>query len=241
MKKILLIQYRTDDSAPYERNGILKIAGELAEFKALNSVLEDLEWDNPKKLLDGFDGVILGGSGELYFSIHENKEGEEKFLRSQKNTVPVVEYIIENDIPTLGICFGHQMLGKTLGTEVVRDQSQSKSGSHKVNLSDHGKNDKLFKDFPEDFYVQYGHKDSLSCTPKDSLLLANGDKCKVTAFKHKNNIYGVQFHPELDKEDIIFKVKMYPSYTEKSLEEFEKDIKESPYGRKVIENFIKHL
>ncbi len=242
MKKILLIQFRTDKSAPHERECFFRFCqDDKSSLDAINSLDDDIPWDKPKKILEKYHAIILGGSGEFYFSGNKEEKKQEQFHTLLKNIEPTINFIIENDIPTLGVCFGHQTLGYFLESEVKKDASQAKAGTHKINLLDEAKKDRLFDGLPNNFEAQYAHKDSLTNLPKDSVLLANGgEKCKFSSFRHKNNIYGVQFHPELRHKDVLIKIDMYPDYV-KNKEAFLKNIKDTPIATKIIKNFITNI
>jgi len=144
-----------------------------------------------------------------------------------------VEQLQKHSIPVLGICLGHQYVGSLLGSKVVNDKSQAAVGSFKVCLTDEGKSDPLFEGIPEEFITQYGHKDSLNTLPSRSVLLAQNERCKIAAFRH-GNIYGVQFHPELEAPDFTFRLSFYPNY--KILEETK--IFPSPWAQKILVNFF---
>jgi len=241
MKKILLLQFRTDSSALHEKAYLDRFSSKCPlEVHQLNSLDNELDWSNPKKLIDGYDGVVIGGSGEFYLS-EIGKENGRNLEIALTNTSPLVKYLIKEDFPSLGICFGHQLIAHHLGTNIRRDQSQSKSGSFSVSLTDDGKNDPVFQDMPETFIAQYGHKDSLEEIPKNTkLLVSGGNKCRTSALKHKNNIYTVQFHPEMNKEDLLAKINIYSDYID-DLDEFKKNLKDSEHTPKIIENFLQKI
>ena len=155
-----------------------------------------------------------------------------------KRVSPFIKYLLEKDILTLGICFGHQLLAYNLGVKIVKDKKQQETGSFSISLTNIGKSSFLFKGLPQKFIAQLGHKDSLEKLPKDSILLAKSAKCKVESFQYKRNIYGIQFHPELSVKDVIFKLNLYPDYS--SIEKIEntiKKLKPSPLATKILKNF----
>lgn len=244
MKKLLLIQFRTGESEQHEQRCFQRVAEEDAEFEInpINSLNPEVDWNNPQAILDEYDGVVLGGSGEFHFTGNSLSEKEAQFEQAIKNVTPLSKHLLKEDFPTLGICLGHQMLGYFLGTKTELDPSQAKAGSHTVLLLEEGKKDKVFMDIPESFTAQYGHSGSLASLPKDSVLLANGTSCHNSAFRHKNNIYGVQFHPELNTEDMKMKMRLSPEYLKDvTPEEFDKGVIESPEATKVIGNFARNL
>lgn len=94
-------------------------------------------------------------------------------------------------VPTLAVCFGHQLLGEALGAKVVRDRKRI--GLYEVvPLSD----DALFAGLPGRATVPEQHQDQLDRAPDGFELVATSDYCRVQAMRHVGApVYGVQFHP----------------------------------------------
>ncbi len=241
MKKILILQFRTDSTAQHEQKCFNDFSLKCpVKIDYINALDKKIKWSKPKELTDKYDGVVLGGSGELCFS-GRSKEDDKKFDLALKNTNEFIHFLIEQDFPAFGICFGHQLIGHHLGVKIHKDKSQAKSGSFSLSLTDAGKNDPLFKNMPKTFIAQYGHKDCLQSTPDNTkLLVTGGDKCKTSALKHKNNIYSVQFHPEMNKNDLLEKMNIYSDYIEDK-HKFKKNLKDSPHSSKILENFIEKI
>ena len=240
IKKILLIQFRSDISILPEQRCILKsIKKNKDDLRIINAFDQSIDFSMPEKILKGINRVILGGSGEFCFSHNDNEEKDKHFWQMIERIAPLVKYLLEKDTPTIGICFGHQLLAYNLGVKIINDKKQQETGSFVICLNKAGQSNLLFKGLPQKFIAQLGHKDRLEKLPKNTILLANSKKCSVESFQYKNNIYGVQFHPELTVKDIIFKLKLYPDYSSKEkIENTVKKLKPSPYAIKVMKNFI---
>jgi GMP synthase (glutamine-hydrolysing) len=239
MKTILLIQFRTDISAEHEKNCFCRYFEKEKDFRLriINVFKEKINFSFPQKIIGNSAGVILGGSGEFCFSGNK-KEKEKMFRQMLKKISPFVKHLLKNDFPTLGICFGHQMLGYFLGEKLIKDKNQAESGTFLVYLTKEGKTDAIFSGIPSRFFAQFGHQDSLNKLPKEAMLLAKTKRCKVAAFKYKSKIYGVQFHPELGYNDMIFRFKLYPEYWQKR-KKIGSILKPSPFVWRVIKNFLK--
>jgi GMP synthase (glutamine-hydrolysing) len=238
--QILAIQFRKNPtSALLEQQSITREIGESAHVVFVSALSNDVPWETPEKFMSQYQGVILGGSGDFDFDGGRSDDDEAKcysylFLEKLHN---LFTYLFDHDIPTLGICFGHQMVGAFAGAQVVHDHRQKKSRSHQVTMIAEKDNHFIFSDIPETFYAHYGHKDSLDRVPEGAeLLIHGGDQCKVSALRYKSNIYTTQFHPELTFEDMILRIEASPGYLPEGViadEVFKKD----SHSNKIIQNF----
>lgn len=235
-KKILVLQFRTDQSLKHERECIIKTGGfKKTDLLFLNVLNLRTKLPGVKNLTK-YKGIILGGSGQVDISGWLIKD-----IAKIKRIKVLVRRAIRKDIPMLNICFGHQLIAKLLGGEVKLAPKQSETGTYKIYLNQAAKNCPLFKNIPNSFYAVLGHKDSVTKLPKGACLLAYSDKCGIEAYKIKNNIYSVQFHPEIDKEGVKTRLNLYPSYTKSgSIEKILKEYRETPFAKMVISNF-KHI
>ena len=111
-------------------------------------------------------------------------------------------------IPTLGICFGHQLLCHALGASVERAESMS-SGVWELALNSHGSSDELFAARGSGKggapVALYSHQDHVTSVPESCLLLGSAQHNRVTAVRVMDDngrelpAWGVQFHPEAAK------------------------------------------
>ena len=204
MKKILVVQSRTSEARiERERENYRRVIAEKAEATFLSSVDEKLAWTTPEEILQGFDGVIFGGSSD--FDFHGGRPDDDPvrlmsliILSRAKN---LVTYALQQKIPLLGICYGHQIVANIYGGAVGNDKEQSKFGSYEVQLTEAGKEDALFKDMPESFVAQYAHKDSVTKLPEGATLLASSKGCRFSALRYGAHAYTMQFHPEVTHFD----------------------------------------
>lgn len=239
---ILVIQFRLNqDSIVAEQTVIKRGIEAFVGLGFLSAIADSLDWTKPEEILSGYQGIIFGGSAELFFD--GKKAPEDPHRRTSYELLeklgPLLEHIFTHDIPTLGICYGHQMLGAYAGASVHCDESQGKLCSHEVSLLVDTKDYFPFSTVPERFYAHYGHKDSLDRVPEGAVLLASGgDQCKVSALCYKNNIYTTQFHPELTFADVVEKIKSTPEYLPEGAI-MEKIFIEDPHANTILQNFGK--
>jgi GMP synthase (glutamine-hydrolysing) len=102
--------------------------------------------------------------------------------------------IYELGIPTLGICYGMQLLALDLGGEVSR-----------TDVSEFGRTDVraeresvLFTGLPDEQTAWMSHRDSVTAPPAGARVVASSEAAPVSAFEDpERRLYGVQFHPEV--------------------------------------------
>ena len=107
---------------------------------------------------------------------------------------------IEKRVPTLGICFGHQMLGRCLGgMSAVRKAHQLEMGwSEITQTSSHP----LLENLPKKFRSFSSHYDEVCALPSEVTVTASSAQCSIQAFYLRDRpIYGLQFHPERNAEE----------------------------------------
>ena len=101
--------------------------------------------------------------------------------------------IYELGIPTLGICYGMQLMALDLGGRVDRTGS-SEFGKTELTAS----GGRLFGDLPGEQTVWMSHGDSVVAAPAGAEVVAGSPSTPIAAFEDDTRKrYGVQFHPEV--------------------------------------------
>ena len=133
--------------------------------------------------------IVLGGE----MGVHDTKE-HPHLLR----VLSFMSRAIEAGTPLLGICLGGQLLAQLAGGTVSSRSPHGEQGVCRVELNAAGVADPLFNGVPASFVTFQLHNDSFS-TPPGATLLASSPACPAQAFRMANSVYGVQFHPEVDR------------------------------------------
>jgi len=96
-------------------------------------------------------------------------------------------------VPTLGICYGMQLMAQELGGRVER-----------TGISEFGKTEfraeggRLFVGLPEEQTGWMSHRDSVTAPPEGAQVTAESSAAPIAAFEDPARaLYGVQFHPEV--------------------------------------------
>jgi len=101
--------------------------------------------------------------------------------------------IFELGIPTLGICYGMQLMALDLGGRVDRT-GVSEFGKTEVGVDD----SILLRDTPPVQTVWMSHRDSVVAPPEGARVVAGSSSTPIGAFEAPaRGLYGVQFHPEV--------------------------------------------
>ena len=182
----------------------------------------------------GYQAVIIGGTGD--FSVVNDRPNFYEPL------LAFVRYLCELSFPTLGLCYGHQIIGQAMGGKVVTvPHEDSETGTYLMTLTDEGQKDPLLVDSPQSFYAQQGHHDAVMDMPASFVRLAYSERCPWQAMRLIGKpIYGFQFHPELIRQDLVTRMTAYSHvYASEPgrLEQIIAGIKETD-NQSIVVNFI---
>ncbi len=101
--------------------------------------------------------------------------------------------INKNEIPILGICYGHQLLAKMVGGEI-------ESGENKeygfTSITCANANSILLRNIESKQKVWMSHGDHVCRLPKDFKITASSDSITIAAYESEK-YFGFQFHPEV--------------------------------------------
>lgn len=108
----------------------------------------------------------------------------------------------QRGVPLLGVCYGHQVLGRALGAKVAPHPDGWELGNVTIQLTEEGRRSRLFETLPTTFDALQSHRDAVIELPPGCELLATGAHTRIQSFAFDNLLFGVQFHPEA-RPDIL--------------------------------------
>lgn len=108
--------------------------------------------------------------------------------------------LVAEDIPFLGICFGHQLLAQSLGGRVDFHPRGREIGTVPIEMTPSAAGDPLFSAMPARFSAHAVHAQSVRELPPGAVLLAGNDFEPTHAFRAGAHAWGIQFHPEFTRE-----------------------------------------
>ncbi|SFE15156.1 glutamine amidotransferase [Lentibacillus persicus] len=145
------------------------------------------------------DGIILPGVGAF-------RDAMDALINL--NLDGVLKEEAANNKPLLGICLGMQLLyetsyedGEWYGLGLLHGEIGRINDSVKVphmgwNTLHHHTNSALLNDIPENTYVYFVHSYALKTYNPDELVSSASYGGTVPAIVQKDNLIGMQFHPE---------------------------------------------
>jgi len=193
LRKILVVQ-----NASCEDLGTLQPLFENDGF-GIDAIIPAQGENVPNKLDNYKAFVILGGPASVY--------DQYQYLKDEERLIKIAA---TNDIPTLGICLGSQLVAKATGARVYKG-SRKEIGWYPVELTNDGING-IFKGLKKSITVFQWHGDTYGLL-KNAITLAKSELYPAQAFKVGSAI-GIQFHLEVSKDMIMDWIQEYSSELE---------------------------
>jgi GMP synthase (glutamine-hydrolysing) len=155
---------------------------------------ELVEWELPTQgpPPDGFDAVMVFG-GRM-------NVGEEDQYPWLLDEYELLRGWVNAEIPLLGVCLGGQTLAHATGGRVTR-APQWHAGFYDVALTDEGKADPVLGVLPERFEAFLANAYEFE-PPAQAARLAELPG-QSQSFRIGSRAWGVQFHPEAHKEQVL--------------------------------------
>ncbi len=137
---------------------------------------------------DQFSGlVVLGGAQGAY---------ETETYPYLADEIKLIGDFIAAELPVIGLCLGAQLLATALGGE-VRQNARKELGWGDISVNETGQQDDLMKHHPQVAHAFHFHGDYFE-VPPGCISLASSDLTRCQLFRYKNNVYGFQYHVEVD-------------------------------------------
>jgi GMP synthase (glutamine-hydrolysing) len=141
-----------------------------------------------KPNVDRYDGlVVLGGPMGV---------GDADRHPHLKTEMAAIERAVADGKPVLGICLGAQLTAAALGARVRKNPSRE-IGWYSVRPTEQARQDPLFEHVGETETLFQWHADTFE-VPRGGTHLASSESCEAQAYRYGDNVYGLQFHLEVD-------------------------------------------
>ena len=156
----------------------------------------------PLRPIRDYDAIVVTGSAASV------RSSSDWIIRLSDD----VSQAVANDVPILGVCFGHQLLSTVLGGR-VEQSPVPEVGTVEIELL---KASPLTSGLAKTFSCFVSHEDEVVSVGKDCEILAQSKHCAIQAFQHRTaRAYGIQFHPEMPAEECLdllrYRAERHPS------------------------------
>jgi GMP synthase-like glutamine amidotransferase len=170
--------------------------------------------------------VIMGGS------MNADDIGHYPFLLPEGQ---LIEKVISENKPILGVCLGSQLIAKALGARVYPN-AKREVGWHPITATPEGHLDPVFSTLPDSVSVLHWHGDTFDL-PDGAVHLARSARCENQAFRWGESVYALQFHVEATPSMVIdwCASPEARSYVKGGGETVEKIIKDTPAAYRRLE------
>jgi len=204
VRPFLLLASRAEDvAADDEYAGFLRSTGLTAdELRHVRMEAAPL----PPLRLEDHAGVLLGGGPFNSSDPDDEKSAVQRRVEAELRTL--LDEVVGRDLPFFGACYGIGTLGVHQGGVVDRTYGEPVSAVP-ITLTPEGRADPLLAGVPERFDAFVGHKEALRVLPSSAVLLASSAACPVQMFRVGQHVYATQFHPELDVDSILTRIRVY--------------------------------
>ena len=252
MKKLLII--KTGGTFPI-------IKGQFGDFEEMIRTAVDLKSEEVVvapvykgievlPALENIGAIIITGSHSMVTDREEWSEQLKVWLQQ----------IVHFQIPTLGICYGHQILAEAFGGKVDDHPKGIEIGTTTISFTEAGREDTLIGCLSPVLYRSIKgsnqgineiisgivghvtHSQTVVKLPKQAVVLANNDFEQHHAFK-LNHMYGVQFHQEFTADIIHAYIDEQRAQLEARglcVDMIHKTVVDNEYGKQLLQQFILH-
>ncbi|WLS77306.1 glutamine amidotransferase [Erwinia pyri] len=134
--------------------------------------------------------AILSGSWAMVTDHAEWSERTAAWIRSA----------VEQALPLLGVCYGHQLMAYALGGVVDDNPRGWERGLQQLEMNDNAQHDPLLSALPVHFSAWLSHRQSVVQPPPGAQVLAASalDRCQI--IRYTPQALSVQFHPEFTSQ-----------------------------------------
>lgn len=199
MKQVLLLQSRPEIEASDDEFRAFCRFGGLDENQVTRLQMHETQ---PAIDLDDYAAILMGGGPANFAYDSDHKSSEQKSFEPW--LWRLLDRIVDEDKPFFGACLGLGALVTHAGGQMSFDAGEP-VGAVDIHLA---AEDPILADVPQEFAAFVGHKEGARKVPSELTVLARNDTC-VQMVRRGQNVYGTQFHPELDPAGLELRINTY--------------------------------
>ncbi len=135
---------------------------------------------------DHIDAIVITGSPAMVSSREDWSEKTAQWL----------SLAVARGLPTLGICYGHQLLAHALGGRAGPNPRGRQIGTVSTQIIDTNEKDPLLGHLPASLSTQASHSEVVLELPPGAQRLATSPLDDNFSIRFSEKAWGLQFHPE---------------------------------------------
>lgn len=183
--------------------------------------------------------IVLGGSMNAC---------EDDAFPHLRQVVDLIHQFSDAGKPILGICLGAQLIARAFGGRVYQNP-EPELGFTPVYPAATSLAEPFLQSCPPNLHMMQWHFDTFDL-PAGAELLMSSDRCRHQFYRIGNNIYGVQFHPEVSPEIVrgwlvansAWVEEHYPSFPEELEQQLQAHWQQSTeFARQIIQSWCAQL
>lgn len=182
--RVLSIVHQTDAAAGVFAEAVAERGHELEEW-VISAV------PAPPAPVEGYGAVLVFGG-----AMHVDQEDRHGWLHDERL---LLQRLLGEEVPIMGVCLGGQLLAKALHAHVRRLPSPE-IGWEDVELTPEARDDPVFAGLPGSFSSFQWHSYHFEL-PEGAVPLARNERC-LQAFRAGRAAWGIQFHAEVTRESV---------------------------------------
>jgi len=181
-----------------------------------------------------FDAIIISGSAASIVTPPPWEAPLEQLVQDAAAT----------DTPTLGVCFGHQVIARALcGPSAVCTSTTAELGWFDVR---HTASDPLFAGIDQSFRTFVSHREEVTPNTADLRVFASTPDCHNQAFRVPDRrLWGVQFHAEIKPAEASALIRSRAAkHPERQIDvgtKLSAAVDSSQVAQRIIDNFMGEL
>jgi len=141
--------------------------------------------------LDGYAGLLVMGG-----AMGANDDEVLDWIAPVKE---LIRDAVAEQVPTLGICLGHQLMGAALGGRVTPNPRGQQVGLITVGWTEAAAEDRLFRGLATPRRGVQWNYDVVVTPPGGAVVLAETAEGELQVARYGPAAWGVQLHPEVDE------------------------------------------
>lgn len=160
-----------------------------------------------------------------------------------EQTAEWIRQLMANDVPLLGVCYGHQLMAQALGGEVNYHPAGAEVGQKTLQLHEAALDEPLLNGFPTQFDAFLTHEQSVLTPPPNARVLASSGHDQHQIIRYTPRALSVQFHPEfspLIMREIIKYRSQAKGIAPDRIPPLLENITDTPWSRLILQRFAQH-